>query len=86
MKKNKKEIKPLNCEEAVTRFNDFMDNNLKGKSREELVKHISECRHCFDRLEFEQLLKSKVQQISSRSIGTKNKSLVNRIEKIIASL
>ena len=83
MKKNKKEIKPLNCEEAVTRFNDFMDNNLKGKSREELVKHISECRHCFDRFEFERLLKSKVQQISK---GKKNQPLINRIEKMIASL
>jgi anti-sigma factor (TIGR02949 family) len=83
MKKNKKEIKPLNCEEAVTRFNDFMDNNLKGKSREELVKHISECRHCFERIEFEQLLKSKVRQISK---SKKNQPLVKRIEKMIASL
>ena len=83
MKKKKKEIKPLNCEEAVTRFNDFMDNNLKGKSREELVKHISECRHCFERFEFEQLLKSKVQQISK---SKENQPLVNRIEKMIASL
>ena len=35
MKKKKKEIKSLNCEEAIARFNDFMDNYLKGKSREE---------------------------------------------------
>ena len=83
MKKKKKEIKSLNCEEAVARFNDFMDNYLKGKSREELVKHISECRHCFERFEFEQLLKSKVHQISQ---GKKNQSLVNRIEKMITSL
>jgi hypothetical protein len=83
MKKKKKEIKSLNCEEAIARFNDFMDNYLKGKSREELVKHISECRHCFERFEFEQLLKSKVHQISK---SKKNQPLVNRIEKMITSL
>ena len=83
MKKKKKEIKSLNCEEAVARFNDFMDNYLKGKSRKELVKHIAECRHCFERFEFEQLLKSKVLQLPK---SKKNQPLVSRIEKMIASL
>ena len=83
MKTNKEKIKALNCEEAVTRFNDFMDNYLKGKSRKELVNHISECRHCFERFEFEQLLKSKVHQLPA---SKKNQPLISRIEKMIASL
>lgn len=80
--KNKKE-KSINCEEAVKRFNDFMDNYLKGKPREELVNHISECRHCFERFEFEQMLKSKVRQLP---VSKKNQPLISRIEKMIASL
>lgn len=83
MKTKKEKVKAINCAEAVTRFNDFMDNYLKGKSRKELVNHISECRHCFERLEFEQLLKSKVHQIPK---SKKNRSLVSKIEKMLASL
>jgi hypothetical protein len=83
MKTKTKEVKAINCEEAVTRFNDFMDNYLKGKSREELVSHISECRHCFERFEFEQLLKSKVHQLP---VNKKNNPLISKIEKMIASL
>ncbi len=83
MKKDKTETKAINCEEAVARFNDFMDNYLKGKSREELVKHIGECKHCFERFEFEQMLKSKVHQLAKSG---KNNPLVSKIEKMIASL
>ncbi|MBI5914543.1 MAG: hypothetical protein HY842_04140 [Bacteroidetes bacterium] len=83
MKKNKEAAKAINCEEAVMSFNDFIDNYLKGKARDELVKHISECRHCFERFEFEQLLKSKVHQLP---MSKKNQPLISRIEKMIASL
>ena len=83
MKKKKTETKTINCEQAVTRFNDFMDNYLKGDARNELMNHISQCRHCFERFEFEQLLKSKVHQLSENS---KDKNLIHRIEKMIASL
>jgi len=83
MKNSKEKVNTINCEEAVTRFNDFMDNYLKGKSREELLSHISECRHCFERFEFEQLLKSKVHQLLK---SKKNNPLISRIEKMIASL
>ena len=83
MKNNKNEVVSIRCEEAVARFNDFMDNYLKGDAKKELMSHISECRHCFERFEFEQLLKSKVHQLSENS---KNKYLIHRIEKMIASL
>lgn len=83
MKGKKEKVKDINCDEAVARFNDFIDHYLKGKSREELVNHISECRHCFERFEFEQLMKSKVHQLAKTP---KNNQLISRIEKMIASL
>lgn len=82
MKKKNKEAQSINCEQAVARFNDFMDNYLKGKAREELLKHFSECKDCMDRFEFEQLLKSKVHQLS----GSHDPSMKEKIEKLIASL
>lgn len=82
MKNKKNEATVIKCEEAVTRFNDFMDNYLKGRGREELIKHIAECRDCMERFEFEQLLKSKVHELSD----SKDKVMKKKIEKLIASL
>ena len=83
MKAKKTIPKSIKCEEAVARFNDFMDNYLRGQARKELMQHIAECRHCFERFEFEQLLKSKVQQLANNE---KNIVLINKIEKLITSL
>lgn len=82
MKNKKNEVARINCEEAVARNNDFMDNYLKGMAREELIKHIAECRDCMERFEFEQLLKSKVHELGR----SENKAIKKRIEKLIASL
>jgi hypothetical protein len=82
MKNENKRVQSINCEQAVARFNDFMDNYLKGKAREELLKHFSECRDCMDRFEFEQLLKSKVHQLS----GSDDPAMTEKIERLIASL
>ena len=72
MKTNKKKIAPIDCEEAAKRFSDFIDNYLKGSAKDELVEHIAGCRHCFDRVEFEQLLKSKVASLGKVKPTEKN--------------
>lgn len=82
MKNKNKEVESINCEQAVARFNDFMDNFLRGKAREELLKHFSACKDCMDRFEFEQLLKSKVHQLSRSD----DFAMKKKIEKLIASL
>ena len=82
MKKKNNEVTSINCEQAIVRFNDFMDNYLKRKTREELLKHISECKDCMERFEFEQLLKSKVHQLLKSDDAT----LKQKIENLIASL
>lgn len=83
MKTNTTTPKAINCAEAVKRFNDFIDHYIEGKYREELINHISECKHCFDRLEFEQKLKTKVRQLTN---SQESKKLARRIENLIASL
>lgn len=83
MKPKTENFKSISCEDAVARFNDYMDNYLRGQSRKELISHIAECRHCFERFEFEQLLKSKLHQLTGNK---KNDPLINKIEKLIASI
>jgi len=63
MGNTKKIIAEIDCDEAAKRFGDFIDNYLKGKSKEELIHHIADCRHCFERLEFEQMLKTKISSL-----------------------
>ncbi|MGE5519094.1 MAG: hypothetical protein ACM3VS_04130 [Candidatus Dadabacteria bacterium] len=82
MKKKNKELASINCEEAVVRFNDFIDNYLIGRAREELLNHLSECKHCMERFEFEQLLKSKVHQL----LDGEEHSMRKKMEQLIASL
>jgi hypothetical protein len=81
----KKEITPIDCNEAVKRFNDFLDNYLKGKERKELMNHVSTCRLCFDRLEFEQMLKAKIATLSNDDAGDKQKAK-KQIEKILSKV
>jgi hypothetical protein len=82
MKKKNKEVQSINCEQAIARFNDFMDNYLKGKTREELWKHFGECKDCMERFEFEQLLKSKVHHLSNSD----DPAIKEKIQTLIASL
>lgn len=81
--KKKLTTQTINCAEAVKRFNDFIDNYVEGRFREELINHISECKHCFDRLEFEQKIKTRVHQLMDKK---GDKKIAKRIESLIASL
>jgi anti-sigma factor (TIGR02949 family) len=83
VKKKTTEMKTINCEEAVAHLNDFIDNYLKGKARQKLLTHISECSHCMERFEFEQMLKTKVHLLSAGGTDT---ALMAKIQELIASV
>jgi hypothetical protein len=81
----KNEIVPIDCNEAVMRFNDFLDNYLKGKEKKELMHHISTCRACFDKLEFEQVLKAKIASLGNTAAGDKSQAR-KQLEKILSKV
>ena len=83
MRKKAEKIKTIDCKQAVSRFNSFLDSDLNALDKKELVQHIDECKHCFERLEFEKLLKQKISALSKSGSG---KSLIRKIEKTIASI
>lgn len=86
MDKAKKKIEnQINCVEATNRFNDFLDNYIKGKARQELLHHIETCRHCFERLEFEQLLKMKIRSLDKLSSAS-SKQAKKEIEVILSKI
>ena len=85
MRNAKKAIVEIDCDEAASRFSDFIDHYLKGKSKEELMHHIAGCRHCFERIEFEQMLKSKVSSLVKETTENK-KADIKQLEKILSKI
>lgn len=59
--------KPISCEQALKRVFDFIDGQLKDRSREELEQHLAVCRHCFDRVEFEKLVKTRLGKLRKQT-------------------
>lgn len=55
----------ISCAEALERVYAFIDDSLRKTPQEELQRHLDECRHCFDRVEFEKLVKSRLQKLRS---------------------
>lgn len=72
--------KAISCEEALKRVFDYIDDHLRGKTRAELEHHLETCRHCFDRVEFEQLLKSRLRKLNIKSTPS---ALRKRVEELV---
>ena len=71
----------INCEEALKRILAFIDHELADAEREGLERHLSACRSCFSRTEFERHLKGKLRDLASHDTpGTTRdriKALIN---------
>lgn len=82
MKTQKSSPRNISCDEAIKRIFSYIDDHLQGKSRVELEHHLETCRHCFDRVEFEKLLKSRLSKLhlnpSSGELRKKVEDLVDR--------
>ena len=70
----------LNCEEVLKKLFDYIDFELDSDDAQLLEMHLRDCRHCFDRVEFERLLKNRMRNLQKEK---SSQSLQERIEKII---
>jgi anti-sigma factor (TIGR02949 family) len=53
----------IDCEEALRKLFDFIDQELDGDERDAMQRHLATCRGCFSRANFEQRLKEKVHEL-----------------------
>lgn len=74
-------INNINCEEALKQVFDYIDHHLDEVSKEEFEYHIEKCRHCYDRVEFEKLLKSRIGQLQPKLSSEK---LHKRIDSLLS--
>ena len=53
---------PIDCEEALKRLFEYIDDELDGHKHKEMDDHLSKCLSCYSRHEFEQKLRQHLKQ------------------------
>jgi anti-sigma factor (TIGR02949 family) len=53
----------IDCEQALRRLFDFLDHELDDDERSAMQRHISTCRSCYSRADFERRLKGKLHEL-----------------------
>ncbi|MCI0506514.1 MAG: zf-HC2 domain-containing protein [Gammaproteobacteria bacterium] len=73
----------IDCEEALKRLFEYIDHELHGRRHEEMEDHMSKCRSCYSRLEFEkrlqQHLKNATEQKAPQELQNKIKKLIHKL-------
>jgi len=73
----------LDCEAALARLYDYVDNCIEMPDRERIAHHLQECRGCFDEFAAEQLVKIIVARSCCQSAPPELRSrVVTRIESM----
>jgi anti-sigma factor (TIGR02949 family) len=79
---NHANVNEISCREALTLIAEYLDNELGTRDRVQLERHLDTCRHCYDRVEFERLLKARLAQLretaSSDALHQRINTLLDR--------
>ena len=72
--------RPIDCEQALRQIFDYLDRELGEHEHEAMQQHLHACKSCFSRVEFERLLKCKVQDLReeepTREVSVRIKNLL----------
>jgi anti-sigma factor (TIGR02949 family) len=79
---NEPSVKDINCDEAIKRLMDFLDDYLNHQRKSELEKHLASCSSCMNRYEFQKNLKTKISSLADQS----DPSLSKRLKKLFDSV
>jgi anti-sigma factor (TIGR02949 family) len=69
------------CEEALRRLMEFIDGELSHDERDSVEEHLSTCRSCFSRMEFERRLKERFAAIASDYVEMASRDRVRELIK-----
>jgi anti-sigma factor (TIGR02949 family) len=58
----------VGCEEALKRLLELIDGELSVREQEDVQRHLSTCRSCFSRMEFEQRLKQRLSTLPADDV------------------
>ncbi|HEY4485393.1 MAG TPA: zf-HC2 domain-containing protein [Nitrospiria bacterium] len=75
-----KKVKPIGCEEALKHLLTYLDQELGEVKSREVQRHLSLCRSCFSRSEFEQKLMERLKETGKEAAPG---SLEKRIKTLL---
>ena len=70
----------IGCEEALRRLADYLNRELEPREDQAVEQHVSLCRACFSRAEFERLLKERLTDLGREETPA---HLQSRIRKLL---
>lgn len=72
--------KDIDCREALTMISAYLDREDNPADHDDLERHLESCQHCFDRVEFERLLKNRLRglkvDVSSMNLSPEAKRIL----------
>ena len=69
----------LECEQAIKMILEYLDKELSDHDHESMDAHLETCRSCYSRMEFEKMLKVKVNTLPTKKAPD---SLRDKIKKV----
>lgn len=66
----------IDCEEALRRLAEYLDRELGQGAEAEVEAHLSTCRSCYSRLEFERGLKSRLSELRRQPVDPEFESRI----------
>jgi anti-sigma factor (TIGR02949 family) len=73
----------IDCQEALKLVAAYVDKQAADDDTLDLEKHLESCHHCFDRVEFEKLLKNRLQGLK---VDVSSMDLSPRVRRILEDL
>jgi anti-sigma factor RsiW len=74
----------IDCEEAIRRLADFLDDEIDVLPRGEVEHHLDRCRSCFSRVEFEKGLRSRLRELRRAAIDPAFEERIHRLARSFA--
>ncbi len=79
---NNANVSNISCAEAIDLIAMQLDKSAGDVERSALEMHLKTCQHCFDRVEFEMLLKNR---LTSMKADISSEQLERKIDTLLSS-
>jgi len=79
---NNANVSNISCEQAIDLIAMQLDKSAGDVERTVLERHLKTCQHCFDRLDFEKLLKNRLTRMKA---DISSEQLVRKIDALLSS-
>jgi hypothetical protein len=73
----------IDCREALKLIAAYVDQQSSDSDRRDLEHHLESCHHCFDRVEFEKLFKTRLQGLKA---DTESMNLSPKVKRFLEEL